>query len=105
MPVMMTATTTAAEMITSGRCKSIAFLTGAGCSVAAGIPDFRSPGGMYDTLRPELLTATEAHRTDMARDPVSVVTWDLFKENQLPYLEVRPPPPPPVLGDKNTGAE
>jgi len=105
MPVMMTATTTAAEMITSGRCKSIAFLTGAGCSVAAGIPDFRSPGGMYDTLRPELLTATEAHRTDMARDPVSVVTWDLFKENQLPYLEVRRPFILGVLGDKNTGAE
>lgn len=39
--------------------------------------------GMYDTLRPELLTATEAHRTDMARDPVSVVTWDLFKVTSL----------------------
>lgn len=38
MPVMMTATTTAAEMITSGRCKSIAFLTGAGCRFFAARP-------------------------------------------------------------------
>ena len=30
-PVTMTAIATAAEMIISGRCKSIAFLTGAGC--------------------------------------------------------------------------
>ena len=27
-----------------------------------GIPDFRSPGGMYDTLKPELLTATPEQR-------------------------------------------
>jgi len=60
---------------------------------------------MYDTLRPELLTATEAQRADMARDPVEVVTWDLFKENQLPYLEVRRPFMLGVLGDQNTGGE
>lgn len=38
----------------SGQVKKIMFLTGAGVSVGAGIPDFRSPGGMYDTLRPEV---------------------------------------------------
>jgi NAD-dependent SIR2 family protein deacetylase len=47
-----------ARFITSSECSSIIFLTGAGISVSSGIPDFRSPGGMYDTLRPDLITAT-----------------------------------------------
>ena len=53
--------------------------------------DFRSPGGMYDTLRPELLTATDQERARMKIDPTAVVSWDLFRNNQLPYLEVRRP--------------
>eukprot|EP01006_Ploeotia_vitrea_P030817 TRINITY_DN63144_c0_g2_i2.p1 TRINITY_DN63144_c0_g2~~TRINITY_DN63144_c0_g2_i2.p1 ORF type:complete len:334 (+),score=18.45 TRINITY_DN63144_c0_g2_i2:52-1053(+) len=80
-----------AEFIKSSSCKNIAFLTGAGISVASGIPDFRSPGGMYDTLRPELLTATKMERHTMAEDPTAVVSWDLFRNNQLPYLELRRP--------------
>ena len=76
------------EHIKSDKCKNIAFLTGAGISVSAGIPDFRSPGGMYDTLRPDLLTATPDQREAMSNDPTTVVCWDLFKENQLCYLEV-----------------
>ncbi len=71
--------------------KNVVFLIGAGVSVNAGIPDFRSPGGMYDTLRPELLTATALQRARMAEDPTQVVCWDLFKENPLPYLELRRP--------------
>mmetsp|Transcript_32746 Transcript_32746/g.53025 ORF Transcript_32746/g.53025 Transcript_32746/m.53025 type:complete len:345 (-) Transcript_32746:233-1267(-) len=89
-----------AQMIIRGKLKNIAFLTGAGISVAAGIPDFRSPGGMYDTLRPELLTATKKQRDNMAIDPTAVVSWDLFKENQFPYMELRRPF---ILGgDKST---
>eukprot|EP01126_Amoeba_proteus_P006511 TRINITY_DN12279_c0_g1_i1.p1 TRINITY_DN12279_c0_g1~~TRINITY_DN12279_c0_g1_i1.p1 ORF type:complete len:212 (-),score=40.41 TRINITY_DN12279_c0_g1_i1:249-884(-) len=79
------------QFILSGECKKVVFLTGAGVSVAAGIPDFRSPGGMYDTLRPHLLTATPGQRKAMQMDPTHVVSWDLFSENQLPYLELRRP--------------
>ena len=77
-----------ASFLQSDACKNVAFLTGAGVSVAAGIPDFRSAGGMYDTLRPELLTATPAQRQMMENEPTAVVSWDLFKSNQFPYLEV-----------------
>jgi NAD-dependent deacetylase sirtuin 2 len=77
------------QFIQSDRCKNIAVLSGAGISVAAGIPDFRSAGGMYDTLKPELLTATAAQRAQMASDPTSVVSRDLFTQNPFPYLELR----------------
>jgi NAD+-dependent protein deacetylase sirtuin 2 len=80
-----------ARFILSQDCQSIAILTGAGVSVASGIPDFRSPGGMYDTLKPELITASEEQRYLMKEDPTSVVTWDMFRANQFPYLEVRRP--------------
>ena len=36
-----------AAFIRSPECKSVVFLTGAGMSCAAGIPDFRSPGREY----------------------------------------------------------
>ena len=35
-------------------------LNTAGTSVASGIPDFRSSGGIFDTLRPELIAASLA---------------------------------------------
>lgn len=60
-------------------------------SVGAGIPDFRSPGGMYDTLRPDLITASSYERQLMTKDPTYVVSWDIFRQNAFPYLEVRKP--------------
>ena len=40
------------EGLQTKRYRSVCFLTGAGISVAAGIPDFRSPGiGLYDKIR------------------------------------------------------
>lgn len=80
-----------ARLILSKDCKSIVILTGAGVSVSAGIPDFRSPGGMYDTLKPELLTCTSSQRRLLERDPTYVVSWDIFQNNPLPYHEVRRP--------------
>lgn len=80
-----------AKHILSNECQSIAILSGAGVSVASGIPDFRSPGGMYDTLRPDLITATERERALMRRDPTYVVSWEIFRHNPFPYLEVRRP--------------
>mmetsp|Transcript_10987 Transcript_10987/g.13627 ORF Transcript_10987/g.13627 Transcript_10987/m.13627 type:complete len:329 (+) Transcript_10987:85-1071(+) len=75
----------------NNNCKSIVILTGAGVSVASGIPDFRSPGGMYATLRPELITATPEERRLMRSDPTYVVEKEMFTRNQFPYLEVRRP--------------
>jgi NAD-dependent SIR2 family protein deacetylase len=80
-----------ADLILNGTLKRIAVLCGAGISVGSGIPDFRSPRGMYDTLRPNLLTASDADREAMVEDPTWVVNKELFMRNSLPYLEVRRP--------------
>ena len=57
--------------IKGGKSK-ICFLVGAGISVSSGIPDFRSKGGMYDTLKPELLTATVKEKQLMKMEPTYV---------------------------------
>lgn len=78
------------EALRRGRLR-VGVLFGAGVSVPSGIPDFRSPGGLYATLNPDLLTATFAQREQMRRNPTAVVHIDLFSQNQFPYLEVRRP--------------
>jgi NAD-dependent SIR2 family protein deacetylase len=80
-----------ADFIASPECKNIAVLTGAGMSCGAGIPDFRSPGGMYQTLKPELITATDDQKGLMRYDPTYVVEKSMFMQNQFPYCEVRRP--------------
>ena len=46
---------------------------------------------MYDTLQPDLITATTHERNLMHDDPTNAVTRELFFNNQFPYLEVRRP--------------
>ncbi|KAL9183377.1 hypothetical protein ACHAXT_005164 [Thalassiosira profunda] len=79
-----------ADFLKSPLCKSIVVLAGAGMSVSSGIPDFRSAGiGLYDTLRPELLTATELERTLIEDDPTLALDKGLFLQNPLPMLETK----------------
>jgi len=79
-----------ATYLQSEQCKSIVVLAGAGMSVSCGIPDFRSAGvGLYDTLRPELLTATDIERMCIANDPTLALDRGLFLQNPLPMLETK----------------
>jgi len=50
-----------------------AALTGAGISVGSGIPDFRSPGGLWTVFSPEEYATIEV----FSRDPAKA--WELFR--------------------------
>jgi NAD-dependent deacetylase sirtuin 2 len=67
-----------ANYISSGLCKKILVMCGAGISVSAGIPDFRSPGiGLYDNLEKYRLT-----------QPTDVFTLDFFKKTPEPFFDL-----------------
>ena len=55
----------AAELWRKARC--VLVLTGAGISVPSGIPDFRSPGGLWERHRPEEVATLQALRANPAR--------------------------------------
>jgi NAD-dependent protein deacetylases, SIR2 family len=48
-------------------------LTGAGISVGSGIPDFRSPGGLWTVFSPEEYATIEVFRRDPGK------AWELFR--------------------------
>jgi NAD-dependent SIR2 family protein deacetylase len=61
-----------------GKFKKIVILTGAGISVSAGIPDFRSPGtGLYDNLKQYNLPFAEA-----------IFTLDYFNEHPEAFYKL-----------------
>ena len=64
-----------AEHIRNGKCGNVIVMAGAGISVSAGIPDFRTPGtGLYDNLA----------RYDLPH-PTAVFELDFFRENPEPF--------------------
>jgi len=67
-----------ADAILQGRCKNVIVMAGAGISVAAGIPDIRTPGtGLYDNLQKYNLP-----------DPVAVFQLSYFKQNPQPFYSL-----------------
>lgn len=50
-----------------GRASHVIAVTGAGISVESGIPDFRSPGGIWDTYPPEQYATVDAFMADPDR--------------------------------------
>ncbi len=67
-----------AEYVQSGRAKRIILMTGAGISVTAGIPDFRTPGtGLYANLQKYNLPTPEC-----------MFSIDFFRENPRPFYDL-----------------
>jgi len=64
--------------------ESIVFFTGAGCSVPSGIPDFRSPGGLWERFNPLEVATLKAFR----KNPNKV--WEFFRELYQNFGEAEP---------------
>jgi len=65
------------EGLRQKRYTRVVALVGAGISVAAGVPDFRSPGGLYDQLR-----------SQGVEQPMQVFTEDFLREDPEKFYQI-----------------
>ena len=72
----------AAALVRSAR--TVAALTGAGISVGSGIPDFRSPGGLWTVFSPEEYATLEVFRRDPAK------AWRLYRAMANTLIGAKP---------------
>jgi NAD-dependent deacetylase len=71
-------------------------LTGAGISVASGIPDFRSPGGLWSIYPPSEYCTIDAFYENPEK------TWKLFHELGASLFDKKPSPAHRALADLET---
>ena len=86
----------AAEHYRQSRCPVA--LTGAGISVESGIPDFRSPGGLWSVFRPDEYATVQAFRSDPEK------AWRLYRALGEGLIDKAPSPAHKALAElENSG--
>eukprot|EP01084_Bolivina_argentea_P155787 271478_1 len=79
-----------AEYIKSTNCKKIAILAGAGISVSAGIKDFRSADGLYNTLNlNNFPTLSDKQKSKIKEHPKYILSVPIFKTNPEVFYECK----------------
>jgi len=68
----------------------VVILSGAGVSVSCGIPDFRSPGGLYDTVRDRFGLAEPQALFDIEYFRVDPTPFFEFAREILPSVSIQP---------------
>lgn len=68
--------------------KNVVVFTGAGVSTESGIPDFRSPGGIWDKYDPRELTFQKF----LASEEVRKIRWKMFMEMAQMWKHAKPNP-------------
>ncbi len=76
--------------------KRVVALTGAGASTESGIPDFRSPGGIWETYPPDEFATIEAFTANPDR------VWTMWHELGASLLDVAPNPGHRALAEMET---